>query len=79
MANSKRWVVTSSGKLSLNEVKKKLTQAGFSVDQVYEEIGSISGAASDDVAKRLRSLPEVADISPEPSVDIGPPNAPVTW
>ena len=80
MSESKRWVVTTSGEQSLNEVKKKVKKAGFTVEQVLDEIGCITGSASDDVAQHLRALPGVADVSPEaPPVNIGPPDAPVTW
>ncbi len=79
MALKKRWVVTTSGDRSLGDIKKKLTEAGFAVEQVLDEIGCIIGEASDVVVERLRSIPGVTDVSPEPSVDIGPPDAPVTW
>ncbi|HYN81249.1 MAG TPA: hypothetical protein VES88_07090 [Gemmatimonadaceae bacterium] len=78
MADKKRWVVTASDDGSLSAIKKRLTESGFAVDQVLDEIGCITGVASDDVADKLRSVPGVADVSPEPSVDIGPPNAPVS-
>lgn len=79
MAKKKRWVVTTSGDRPLSDIKKKLAGSGFAVEQVLDEIGCIIGAASDDVVERLRSVPGVADISPEPTVDIGPPDSPVTW
>lgn len=80
MAKTKKWVVTTSSEHSLNEVKKQLVEAGFTVDEVYAEIGSITGSASDVVAKRSRKIPGVTDISPEPpQIEIGPPNASITW
>jgi hypothetical protein len=80
MSKSKRWVVTTSGDRSLNEVKKNLKKAGFTIDQVLEEIGCITGAASDDVVRGLRAVPGVATVSAEaPPINIGPPDAPVTW
>jgi len=79
MAKKKRWIVTTSGDRSLSEIKKKVTESGFAVEDVLDEIGCIIGSASDDVAERLRSIPGVADVSPETPVDIGPPDAPVTW
>ena len=59
--------------------KEKLTKSGIEVEQVLDEIGCVIGTASDDVVKQLRITPGVVDISQEPSVDIGPPDAPVTW
>ncbi len=79
MAKKKIWVVTTSGDRPLSDIKKKLTESGFAVEQVLDEIGIIIGSASDDVAERLRSVPGVADVSPEAPVDIGPPDSPVTW
>ena len=77
MAKGKKWIVTTSGDRSLSDVKKKLTESGFDVEQVLDEIGIITGAASDAVVKRVRSVPGVADVSPDEKVDIGPPDAPV--
>jgi hypothetical protein len=79
VASCKRWIVTTSPKRPIGDVKKKLTKAGFSVDQVLGEIGSITGTASDDVVKRVRSLDGVVDVSPDHEIDIGPPDEPVTW
>lgn len=78
MAKGKKWIVTTSPE-KISEVKKKLTEAGFSVDQVLDEIGSITGSASDEVIKKVRSVDGVADVSPDHPIDIGPPDSPVTW
>lgn len=79
MVNQKRWTVTSSGDRPLDEVVKKLNETGFTVDQVLGEIGCIAGTAAENVITKLRSIPGVADVSPELSIDIGPPNSPSTW
>lgn len=79
MSKMKRWVITTSGDRPLKDVRKKLAESGFVVDKVLGEIGVITGAASDDDVGRLRSVSGVADVSPDEPVDIGPPDAPVTW
>lgn len=79
MADKTRWVITTSGDRSLSDVKKSLSTAGFAVDQVLDEIGCITGTASDDVANALRAVPGIADVSPETPIDIGPPDGPITW
>ena len=79
MAASKRWIVTTSGDRPLSEIKKDVTKTGFNVGDVYDEIGSLSGEGDDDVAEKLRNIPGVSDVSPEEDIDIGPPDAPVTW
>jgi hypothetical protein len=80
MSKTKKWVVTTSGNRSLGDIKKELTNTGFKVEEVLSEIGCITGAASDSVADKLRAIPGVADVSPEPpSIDIGPPDSSLTW
>ena len=77
MTKGKRWIVTTTGKGSLDDVKKNLTKSGFSVDKVLDEIGVITGTSKDDDVERLRSVDGVADVSPDEDVDIGPPDAPI--
>ena len=75
MGKGKKWIVTTSGDRSIKDIKKELTDAGFGVDQVLEDIGVITGTAND--AERFRSISGVADVSPDQEVDIGPPDAPI--
>jgi len=77
MTKGKRWIVTTTGKGSLEDVKKNLTRSGFSVDKVLGEIGVITGTSKDDDVERFRSVEGVADVSPDEDVDIGPPDAPI--
>lgn len=77
MTKGKRWIVTTTGKGSLEEVKKKLTKSGFTVDKVLDEIGIITGTTKDDDVERFRSVDGVADISSDEDVNIGPPDAPI--
>ena len=77
MTKSRRWIVTTTGKGSLEDVKKNLTKSGFSVDKVLDEIGVITGTSNDDDVERFRSVDGVADVSPDEDVDIGPPDAPI--
>jgi len=79
MAQSARWVVTASGDRPLREIEQDLRTAGFEVEEVLSAIGSVIGSASDQVAKKARSISGVTDVSPEPPpVDIGPPDAPIS-
>jgi hypothetical protein len=78
MSDKKKWIVTKSGDSSLSEVKKKLTESGFTVEEVLDEIGCIRGTATESVAKKARAVPGVADVSAEPPpIDIGPPDSTV--
>jgi hypothetical protein len=79
MNDRKHGVVTLSGARALSDVENALRDAGFAVDQVLDAMGCITGTASEDVAERLRAIPGIADVSPPPSADVGPPGAPVTW
>ena len=79
MPEGKSWIVTTSGDRPLGDVARELTDRGFAVGQVLDEIGCITGSASADVVERVRVIPGVADVSPDHPIDIGPPDAPVTW
>jgi hypothetical protein len=80
MNNRKKWIVTTSDKNVLDDVKNKVIENGFVVDQVLEEIGCITGSANEEIASRLRTIQGVVDVSPlGEDIDIGPPDAPITW
>ena len=79
MAESKRWVVTTSGDRPINEVASDIEAAGFAIEGVLGVIGSITGSATDSGAEAVRAIPGVADVSPDQPVDIGPPDSETTW
>jgi predicted transcriptional regulator len=79
MAEHKGWIVMTSSERPIREIASDLTKAGFSVVHVLEEIGSITGAAADDVITKLRSIRGVVDISPDRSISIGPPDSGENW
>jgi hypothetical protein len=54
-------------------------EALFAIDGVLEEIGIITGSATDSVAEAVRAIPGVADVSPDQPVDVGPPDSETTW
>jgi len=79
MAQNKSWIVTTSGERSMNDITNDLKEAGFTVGNVLEEVGSITGAAAEETVSKLRSIAGVVDVSPDAPVDIGPPDSPTTW
>jgi hypothetical protein len=79
MEGENRWVVTTSGDRPMARVAEDLAGEGFTVDEVLHEIGSITGAASAEVAQKLSKIAGVTDVSPEPGADVGPPGSPETW
>ncbi|HUQ81455.1 MAG TPA: hypothetical protein VM076_09970 [Gemmatimonadaceae bacterium] len=79
MPKNKTWIITTSGERSTKDVAKDLKAKGFTVDQVLDEIGAITGAADDAVAAKLRGVDGVSDVSPDGVIDIGPPDSPTTW
>ena len=74
----KNLIVTVSGDRPIHEVAKDLRAAGLDVDQILEFTGTVTGSAQSQAADKLRSVPGVADVSADHSVDIGPPGAPVS-
>lgn len=81
MGKSKRLIITTSGDRSMEDIKKDLTDEGFAVDQVFDEIGSISGKVDDDkVMEKIKKVKGVTDVSPEhPDIDIGRPGDSELW
>ena len=76
---SKNWIVTTSPDRPIKTIAKDLEKAGFSIGHVNGEIQSISGAAGDDIVKKLRSISGVVDVSADEPIDIGPPDSSDTW
>ncbi len=68
-------VITVSGDRAIHDVADDLRAAGLRVDQVLEAIGTVTGSADPKHVERLRKIKGVADVSPDHSVDIGPPGA----
>jgi hypothetical protein len=56
-----------------------LAKAGFAVDHTLDQIGVVTGKSNDAVVRKVRAIRGVTDVSPEPQVDIGPPNSRDTW
>ena len=79
MAKNKTWIITTSGQRSAKDVAKDLKAKGFTVDQVLDEIGTITGAGDDAVVAKVRKIDGVSDVSPDSPIDIGPPDSPTTW
>lgn len=78
-AAKREWIVTLSGDRPIGTIAKELGTAGLSKQTVLKEIGSITGAASDKDAAKLRKVRGVADVSPSQPIDIGPPDSDKTW
>ncbi|WP_144036009.1 hypothetical protein [Spirosoma fluviale] len=75
----KRWVITLGTDQSVSEVSREVSKTGFAVEQVLDQIGCITGSGSDEVARKLRKIPGVADVSPDVDSQIPPPDESVTW
>lgn len=71
-------VITTSGKRPVHEVARELEDAGFEVEQVLDAINVITGKGPSGIESKLRSINDVADVSEDFPVDIGPPDADVT-
>ena len=79
MTEKNGWIITTSGDRPLKEVAREIEETGFNVGEVMDEIGCITGAGSEDVAERLRTIRGVTDVSPDQPIDIGPPDSSLTW
>ena len=77
MIGSTAWIITTSDERPISVIASDLTQAGFHVDLVLEEAGSITGTADPELLAKLRTIPGVIDVSPELGFDIGPPDVPI--
>lgn len=75
----KGWIITTSNDRPIREIERDLKDAGFDVGHVLEEIGSITGAGSDEAMTKVRAVKGVASVSPDTPVDVGPPDSPDTW
>lgn len=79
MVKRSSWTVVTSGDQPIDKVAKELKERGFEVREVIAEFQSILGAASDDVAENVKSVPGVSDVSRTPEADVGPPGTSLAW
>ncbi len=79
MSKQPRWIVTTDGSRPIQEVVGALERAGFAVQDVLAEIGSITGAASEQTIARARLVRGVIDVSPDQPIDLGPPGPDPAW
>ena len=79
MAKSRAMIVTTSGDRSIRAIAKDLKKLGFAVRKVNGEIGSITGTAQARSIAKLRRVQGVSDVSPDVSINLGPPGSPETW
>ncbi len=61
----------------LPAVLKRLRQAGFVTRQVLEEVGVVSGSIPPDKLEALRRVEGVAEVEPDRTVQLPPPDADV--
>jgi hypothetical protein len=69
VAESKPWVVTTSGDRPINEIAGEVVAAGFVIDEVFESLGIITGSATDSVAETVRAIPGVTVEPPAPPAE----------
>ncbi len=79
MAKQKKWIITASEERPIDDVAKDLAKAGLVKGQVLKEVGVVTGYAAGKIATKLRKIRGVTDVSPDQSVDIGPPDSETTW
>ncbi len=72
------WIVTASADRPAAAIADEIKAAGFTVTEVLEHTGNILVRGGPAAAAHVRSIRGVADVSPDHTVDIGPPGAPVS-
>jgi hypothetical protein len=77
-SGKKTWIVTISGERPIQAVTNDLKNAGLDVHDILPYVGGVVGYASDHVAKRLKTISGVSDVSVEHTVEIGPPGAEIS-
>jgi hypothetical protein len=79
MARKRTWIITTSEERPLRAIAKDVRDAGLEDGHVLEEVGCITGSASERVVAKVRKVRGVVDVSPDSTVDIGPPDSSETW
>ena len=77
--SARTWIVTASGERPLQQIASDLKAKGVKVEAVLDEIGCITIEGDDDTGSTARKVKGVADVSPDASINIGPPNSSDTW
>jgi hypothetical protein len=72
-------VVTLSGHRNIQDVVRDLKASGLEAPEVLDAIGVVTGSAASNSVAKLRKVPGVKDVSQDHKIDIGPPDAPVSW
>ena len=72
-------VVTLSGDRNIQDVVRDLKASGLQHLETLDAIEVVTGSAASNSIAKLRKVPGVKDVSQDHKVDIGPPDAPVTW
>ncbi len=72
-------IVTASRDRPIHDIAKDLADAGLKDVQILQEVGIIIGSSEDEVVAKLRKVLGVKDVSPDISIDIGPPDSRETW
>lgn len=78
MQAKKAFVVTTSADRPLARIAGDLSDLGFRVDRILEEIGVIVITGDAAAAQRIRTIPGIADVAPATEIDIGPPDSPIS-
>ena len=73
------WVVTISSDRPVSQIQQDLAAAGCSVKNILAEIGVIIADCDSNAVQAVRQISGVVDVSPDQTINLGPPDSPVTW
>lgn len=69
MTTHRWWIIIADRRRPMNELLNELSNAGLVVSHVLEAMGGITGSAEDQAAERLRHIPGVLNVWPDPCLD----------
>jgi hypothetical protein len=70
-------LVSTDDDADLAAVVEALRQAGLSVTEVLTEVGVVIGTADSDKLASLSAVPGVAEVEPQRTIQLPPPDSPV--
>lgn len=79
MSQKKQWIVVTSGDRPIEEISEALEKKGFTVESTLDAIGQIIGSATEAVKEEAAKVKGISAIQSSGDINIGPPDADITW
>ena len=80
MSEKTTYIIMTSGEESLQTISRELKKKGFSIETTLDAIGQIIGKGDEKIKKEALKIKGVKDIvASHGDINIGPPDADITW